>query len=233
MDVGAVGGLRNVKDAISVARKVMENTRHSLLGGELAADFARQMGFTKESLQTEKSKKMFDDWVQNRCQPNFWEANVEPNPAESCGPYRQAQQQQVETNIDRAERQLPQSGEDQHDTIGVVALDTRGRLVSGVSTNGQNHKIAGRIGDSAVTGAGAYADGDVGAAAATGDGDIIMRFLPRYSILFGGGTDASGRLAASRHGDGGEAHGSQVSALPRRGHCSEQARRVRCVLPWL
>ncbi|XP_014238283.1 N(4)-(Beta-N-acetylglucosaminyl)-L-asparaginase-like [Trichogramma pretiosum] len=180
MDVGAVGGLRNVKDAISVARKVMENTRHSLLGGELAADFACQMGFTKESLQTEKSKKMFDDWVQNRCQPNFWEANVEPNPAESCGPYRQAQRQQVETNIDRAERQLPQGGEDQHDTIGVVALDTRGRLVSGVSTNGQNHKIAGRIGDSAVTGAGAYADGEVGAAAATGDGDIIMRFLPSY-----------------------------------------------------
>jgi N4-(beta-N-acetylglucosaminyl)-L-asparaginase len=75
---------------------------------------------------------------------------------------------------------------DNHDTIGVVALDTRGRLAAGVSTNGQKYKIPGRIGDSAVTGAGAYADGEVGAAAATGDGDIIMRFLPRY-LAEGGG----------------------------------------------
>ena len=73
MDVGAVGGIRNVKDAISVARKVMENTRHSLLGGGLAADFAKQMGFKVETLQTEKSRDMWQKWKSNSCQPNFWE----------------------------------------------------------------------------------------------------------------------------------------------------------------
>lgn len=73
MDIGAVGGIRNVKDAISVARKVMENTRHSLLGGSLASDFAVQMGFKKESLQTNKSRDMWQKWKSNGCQPNFWE----------------------------------------------------------------------------------------------------------------------------------------------------------------
>ena len=38
-----------------------------------------------------------------------------------------------------------------------------------------------RVGDSPIVGAGAYADNDAGAAAATGDGDLMMRFLPRYS----------------------------------------------------
>ena len=55
-DVGAVGCLRGVKSAISVARSVMEHTSHTLLVGSLATDFAQDMGFTVESLQTNKSK---------------------------------------------------------------------------------------------------------------------------------------------------------------------------------
>lgn len=72
MDVGGVGGLRNVKNAISVARKVLEHTKHSLLGGNLATDFAVNMGFKKESLQTNESKEMWMQWKTNKCQPNFW-----------------------------------------------------------------------------------------------------------------------------------------------------------------
>ena len=43
------------------------------------------------------------------------------------------------------------------------------------------HKIAGRVGDSPVPGAGAYS-GDGGGSAATGDGDVMMRFLPTYQV---------------------------------------------------
>lgn len=75
MDVGGVGLLRNVKNAISVARKVLHNTKHSLIGGELATKFAVEMGFKKESLQTEESKKMWLDWKAKKCQPNFWKVN--------------------------------------------------------------------------------------------------------------------------------------------------------------
>ena len=78
MDVGGVGLLRNVKNAMSVARKVLENTDHSLLGGELAAEFAIQMGFKNESLETKKSVDMWQQWKNNNCQPNFWKVRTWP-----------------------------------------------------------------------------------------------------------------------------------------------------------
>lgn len=69
--------------------------------------------------------------------------------------------------------------EENHDTIGVIAIDSNGHIAAGTSTNGARNKIPGRIGDSPIAGAGAYADQKVGAAAGTGEGDIMMRFLPR------------------------------------------------------
>ncbi|KAL0126347.1 hypothetical protein PUN28_005026 [Cardiocondyla obscurior] len=172
MDVGGVGGLRNVKKAISVARKVLEHTKHSLLGGSLATNFAVNMGFKKESLQTEESKEMWSQWKANKCQPNFWK-NVAPDPTTTCGPYSV-------TNVVEDYENTFVGSEDNHDTIGVLAIDLQGRIAAGTSTNGAKHKIPGRIGDSPIAGAGAYADQDVGAAAGTGDGDIMMRFLPSF-----------------------------------------------------
>lgn len=174
MDVGGVGLLRNVKNAISVARKVLENTKHSLLGGELATKFAVEMGFKEEPLQTEESKKMWLDWKSNSCQPNYWK-NVIPDPRKSCGPYRVANI--MENNVEEHESHV---NEENHDTIGVVAIDLNGHIAAGTSTNGARNKIPGRIGDSPIAGAGAYADQRVGAAAGTGEGDIMMRFLPSF-----------------------------------------------------
>lgn len=70
-----------------------------------------------------------------------------------------------------------------HDTIGMVAIDRKGNIASGTSTNGARHKIAGRVGDSPITGSGSYVDQQVGGAAATGDGDILMRFLPSFACV--------------------------------------------------
>lgn len=75
MNVGAVAALRNIKDAIAVARHVLENTKHTLLAGDQAAEFAVMMGFKKESLATKQSKKMWKDWRYQKCQPNFWTVN--------------------------------------------------------------------------------------------------------------------------------------------------------------
>ena len=69
------------------------------------------------------------------------------------------------------------------DTIGMIGIDSKGKIVTGTTTNGANHKIHGRVGDSPIAGAGAYADSDVGAAVATGDGDVMMRFLPTFFIV--------------------------------------------------
>ncbi|KAJ3660044.1 hypothetical protein Zmor_011700 [Zophobas morio] len=174
INMGAVGGIRRIKSAIKVARHVLENTKHSFLVGDLATEFAKGFNFDEESLSTNYSVQLWKDWKSNNCQPNFWQ-NVEPNPATSCGPYHVAD---ISNEIDSKEWQHFAS--DNHDTIGVIAIDQNGNVAAGTSTNGANHKIPGRVGDSPIPGAGAYADNEVGAAVATGDGDIMMRFLPSF-----------------------------------------------------
>lgn len=175
--MGAVGALRRIKDAISVARKVMEHSQHTFLVGDQATQFAVSMGFEEESLATEHSKKMWEDWKGNKCQPNY-RKNVVPDPTTSCGPYRPLPKRASPTSS-----QAPLADASNHDTIGMVVIDSEGRLSAGTSTNGMNHKIPGRVGDSPIPGAGAYADQEVGGAAATGDGDILMRFLPSYQAV--------------------------------------------------
>ena len=58
--------------------------------------------------------------------------------------------------------------------------DAGGHIAAATSTNGNCAKVAGRVGDAAIVGAGAYAVSGVGACGATGDGDVMMRFLPCY-----------------------------------------------------
>jgi isoaspartyl peptidase/L-asparaginase-like protein (Ntn-hydrolase superfamily) len=72
---------------------------------------------------------------------------------------------------------------DEHDTIGMIALDSKGDMAAGMSTNGLNFKIPGRVSDSALVGSGAYVDNEAGGACATGNGDIMQRFVPSYHVV--------------------------------------------------
>ncbi|KAL3878195.1 hypothetical protein ACJMK2_030563 [Sinanodonta woodiana] len=80
-DVGAVGVLRRIKPAISVARAVMEFTTHTLLAGDQATAFAKEVGFNETDLTSNISAQMFKDWRNNNCQPNYWQSLLhDPNP---------------------------------------------------------------------------------------------------------------------------------------------------------
>lgn len=185
MDVGAVGGLREIKEAIEVAKYVLRFTDHSLLVGELATQFAVSMGFQKTSLTTNYSNQMWQDWKNNNCQPNFWK-NVKPDPDKYCGPYKPLKRSSDQRRVSEAkcERTNGLEGEpEEHDTIGMVALDSSGDVAAGVSTNGLKFKIPGRVGDTPVPGSGGYADSEVGGAAATGIGDVLMRFMPSFHAV--------------------------------------------------
>ena len=58
---------------MKVACRVLENTHHSLLVGELATEFAQKMGFKVETLETERSRILHKQWKEEKnCQPNFW-----------------------------------------------------------------------------------------------------------------------------------------------------------------
>jgi isoaspartyl peptidase/L-asparaginase-like protein (Ntn-hydrolase superfamily) len=165
--------LRRIKSAISVARKVMEKTQHTILAGDLATAFAVTMGFKEESLSTPQSEEMHESWKNNSCQPNFWK-DVKPDPSKNCGPYMSSAERK---NLER-QRATMKVDRFNHDTISMVALDSKGRIASGTSSNGARNKIPGRVGDAPIVGAGSYVDREVGGAACTGDGDVMMRFLP-------------------------------------------------------
>ncbi|XP_055386252.1 N(4)-(Beta-N-acetylglucosaminyl)-L-asparaginase [Condylostylus longicornis] len=179
MNIGAVANLREIKNAIGVAKHVLLQTEHSLLSGSQATDFAVSMGFQKESLSTNQSKKMWENWRNSNCQPNFWR-NVKPNPKSECGPYSPIKRNDINSCDKRMKYNFNNNN---HDTIGMIVIDSHSHIYAGTSTNGAKFKIPGRVGDSPIPGAGAYAENGIGAAAATGDGDVMMRFLPSFTAV--------------------------------------------------
>lgn len=70
-----------------------------------------------------------------------------------------------------------------HDTIGIMAIDHAQNLSGACTTSGLGYKMAGRIGDSPVVGAGLFVDNEVGAATATGMGELVLKTLGSFLIV--------------------------------------------------
>lgn len=73
--------------------------------------------------------------------------------------------------------------EDNHDTIGMLAIDKYGRISGACTTSGMGYKIPGRVGDSPIIGAGLFVDGEVGGAVATGSGELVMKTLGTFLVV--------------------------------------------------
>ena len=70
-----------------------------------------------------------------------------------------------------------------HDTIGIVALDAAGNLSGACTTSGLAYKMHGRVGDSPIIGAGLYVDNEIGAATATGVGEEVIRIVGCHLVV--------------------------------------------------
>lgn len=70
-----------------------------------------------------------------------------------------------------------------HDTIGILALDAKGNLSGACTTSGMAFKMHGRVGDSPIIGAGLYVDNEVGAATATGLGEEVIRVVGSHLVV--------------------------------------------------
>ena len=77
----------------------------------------------------------------------------------------------------------PKGQADQHDTIGILAIDAAGNISGACTTSGAAYKMHGRVGDSPVPGAGMYVDNEVGGACATGVGEFVLRTLGSFLIV--------------------------------------------------
>ncbi|HZT41817.1 MAG TPA: N(4)-(beta-N-acetylglucosaminyl)-L-asparaginase [Chthonomonadaceae bacterium] len=154
---GSVAGITQIRKPISIARRVMEKTPHVMLVGQNARRFALQEGFPDAELLTEESRNRWLGWRDEQGRADV--AHFEERPA------------------------VKKSTPDDHDTIGLCALDREGNLATGCTTSGMAWKLPGRVGDSPIIGSGLYVDNEAGAAAATGHGDEIMKACLCYRVV--------------------------------------------------
>jgi N4-(beta-N-acetylglucosaminyl)-L-asparaginase len=70
-----------------------------------------------------------------------------------------------------------------HDTIGIIALDANGNLSGACTTSGMAYKMHGRVGDSPIIGAGLYVDNEIGAATSTGVGEEVIRIVGCHLVV--------------------------------------------------
>lgn len=176
---GAVAAIEGIRHPIGVARRVMEASEHVLLVGPGAAEFARRQGFETcdpEELLLERERARYR---------RIRGGDRGPVEREFCGPAGPETHDPVEPGSrEPAERGGGDPAEDgELGTVGAVALDSRGRVAAATSTGGTQDKARGRVGDSAIIGAGTYADGRGGAVSCTGHGESILRVtLARWAV---------------------------------------------------
>src|SRR5688500_2609826 len=77
----------------------------------------------------------------------------------------------------------PVANIENHDTIGIIALDSNGNLSGACTTSGMAYKMRGRVGDSPIIGAGLYVDNEIGAATATGVGEEVIRIVGCHLVV--------------------------------------------------
>ncbi len=78
---------------------------------------------------------------------------------------------------------LPKANIENHDTIGMIALDMHGNLSGACTTSGMAFKMHGRVGDSPIIGAGLFVDNEIGAATATGHGEEVIRIAGCHLVV--------------------------------------------------
>lgn len=149
---GAVAGVRTVRNPVSLARLVMTQTRHVLLMGEGAEEFATAQGVERV-----------------------------PNSHFDTEARRRALEQVLEERRRTGSLTGPVQQQNAYGTVGCVARDREGRLAAATSTGGLTGKRYGRVGDTPVVGAGNYAD-DMVAVSGTGTGEQFIRHVVGHAI---------------------------------------------------
>lgn len=152
-NMGSVAGLENMPRASALARMVMEHTPHTMLVGDGALQYAIEQGFETMNLLTPASEAAWRQWLETSHYVPGVNLENSRNPS----------------------RSMPLVSPDNHDTMGLVAIDEEGRLAGVCTTSGMAYKMHGRVGDTPLMGSGLYVDPQVGAVTATGHGEEIVR----------------------------------------------------------
>jgi len=160
--IGSVIFVENIHNPVCLARKVLEDTEHTILAADGAYDFALKNGFKPENLLTEDSIRKFREWKASGS-----------NKAK-----------EIHTDDFLKKEKIKNINSDgHHDTIGMVAIDSNGHVSAACTTSGMAWKLHGRVGDSPIIGSGLYVDGEIGGAASTGRGEECIRACGSFLIV--------------------------------------------------
>ncbi|HUQ94513.1 MAG TPA: N(4)-(beta-N-acetylglucosaminyl)-L-asparaginase [Bryobacteraceae bacterium] len=181
---GSVAGIRNIKTPSRVAKLVMEQTDHVMLVGAGALKFAKAWGMREENLLTEKSRLAWMVWkksLRDASGHNNWTDGLDAPPNSKPGAALKRMFPGVSDQLlayawDRA--MYPPTG-----TINCLALNSKGEMSGTTTTSGLAWKLAGRVGDSPIIGAGLYVDQEVGGGGSTGRGEENIRVCGAHSIV--------------------------------------------------
>ncbi len=155
LNAGAVSGVSNVKNPITLARAVMEKSVHVMLQGSGAEQFADEQGIERAD-----DAYFFTDYRWGQLQ----DAKVKQK-----GPLLDHDGKTHSSVEDIT------NGDYKFGTVGAVARDKNGNLAAGTSTGGMTNKSHGRVGDAPIIGAGTYANNASCAVSATGHGEYFIR----------------------------------------------------------
>ena len=197
---GSVGGVRNIKNVSLVSKAVMDHTGHVMLVGEGAERFAVAVGFPRENLLTDHSRKIWllwkefhsneDWWGPGLAHPHWQPPDTKPSDAKPQSQlwqerYRRLEEHAASLGIAPELRRdaihkvlFPPTG-----TIHCSALNEKGEISGCTTTSGLAYKLPGRCGDSPIIGAGCYTDQDVGSAGATGSGEENIKVAGAHTIV--------------------------------------------------
>jgi L-asparaginase / beta-aspartyl-peptidase len=153
---GAVAGVQNVKNPVTLARTVMERSDYVFLSGKGAEDFAKSMQMEFETDEYFFSQHRYDQLLSIRESDT---RSLDHNP-----------------HLAVAEKQK------KFGTVGAVALDLHGDIAAATSTGGMTNKKYGRIGDSPVIGSGTYANNTTCGISCTGYGEYFLRSVVSYDV---------------------------------------------------
>ncbi len=155
-----VAALRGVRYPTRVAVKLLEQTSRVLLVGEGAREFALANGFVEEDLLTDRARAMWHYWRRRRGPHEDWLPPADDPALDLAAWY---------------EKHFYAGG-----TVHCAARGANGDLACGTSTSGHAFKIAGRVGDSPILGAGLYADNAAGTCGSIGHGEANLRALSSF-----------------------------------------------------
>jgi N4-(beta-N-acetylglucosaminyl)-L-asparaginase len=180
---GSVASIRHIKNPSKVARLVMERTDHIMLVGAGALRFAEAHGFERINLLTEDSRRRWLMWKETHSDRDNWGPGLSsPEWKERMSSLLPADWTQEQKDAELAYvREIilhPPTG-----TINCLAVNEKGEISGCTTTSGLAWKIAGRVGDSPIIGAGLYVDQDVGAAGSTGRGEENIRVAGAHTIV--------------------------------------------------